>query len=351
MAINRRRFLMAATGSLAGTLAVQSQTAEAAPHYQRANLPTTRDTRYSALLNEAITPNDAFFHQQIGAVPAAETEFTVGGMVEIPPMVVDGEVIPRTEFSFSLDDLLHLPHVERALTLACIGNPVGGRLMGTAVWRGVRFQDFVRRMNLKAGVRHVRFTGADAYQTALPLDDLDEALLVFGMNGAPLPSEQGYPLRLLVPGKYGQKMPKWIQRIDFIDYDFKGYWESRGLSDQATVQTHSLILSPPDGERVTGEVILQGVALAGLRTLTQVEIRVDGGPWIPAALDAPEAPGLWQRWHLTWKPETPGAYSIEVRATDDTGFTQSRIAHNPFESIRPNGTSAIHKITLNYVES
>ena len=128
--------------------------------------------------------------------------------------------------SLSYDDIKALPSVEQYATLACISNEVGGDLIGNALWRGVRLKDVLEKAGLKQGVVDIVLRASDDYADSIPLDRAmaDGTLLVYEMNGEPLTSEHGFPLRLLVPGIYGMKNVKWITRIEAVDFDFKGYW-------------------------------------------------------------------------------------------------------------------------------
>src|SRR5690606_20233644 len=104
----------------------------------------------------------------------------------------------------------------------------------------------------------------------------------YQMNGESLTALHGAPLRLFVVGLYGFKMPKWITQIDFIDYPFLGFWESRGYTDSAEVKPFALLQSPPHRARIQGSVLLQGIAFAGLQPVIAVEVSIDGGAWLPA---------------------------------------------------------------------
>ncbi len=254
-----------------------------------------------------------------------------------------------SEFLLKWQDIRRLPAVETTRTLACIGNPVGGACIGTATWKGIRLLDALPSGIIPPNSTSARLTALDGYETAVSLDQFlqPDTLLAYQMNGAALPREHGYPIRLLVGGTYGSKMPKWISQIEFIDYEFKGYWESRGWSNRAEVQTHAVIFSPKNYEKIHSTVEIQGAAFAGYREIVAVEVRIDGGEWIPASLSKTESPLAWTQWSLVWQPAAPGKYMLEVRATDSTGFTQ--FAENHTLHNKPNGASAIHKIVVEVV--
>ena len=220
----------------------------------------------------------------------------------------------------SWQDLAALPQVERAHTLACIDNPPGGSLIGNACWGGVLFSQIMDRISLSPGATRAKLCGWDGYATAVDLDWLlrPDTLLATQMNGRPLSLEHGFPARILIPGLYGQKMPKWLQRIEFIAYDFKGHWESQGSPDAAILRPY-IRVDVPVGSTAPGDrVELSGVALAGLDEALAVDVRIDGGPWIPAEVER-RSMHEWARWSLIWRPDQPGWYQFEARARTGSG--------------------------------
>jgi DMSO/TMAO reductase YedYZ molybdopterin-dependent catalytic subunit len=259
---------------------------------------------------------------------------------------VDGLV--ESPMSFTLDALRAMPSVTDTRVLECISNPSGGNLIGNLKWRGVLFSELVARVQPKAQVTHVKFEAADGYTTAVTTAWMlqPDTMLAYEMNDAPLTVPHGFPLRVHIPGLYGQKMPRWLTRIEFIDYDFIGYWESRGWSNVAAMRTKSIIHTPSEGAEVTAgaQIVLQGVAVAGARRILSVEVQIDDGEWMPATLVPSGDTALaWTQWHLTWTLPAPGAYRLGVRATDETGFVQHAEARGLFGGAFPNGTDAIHR--------
>jgi hypothetical protein len=122
-----------------------------------------------------------------------------------------------------------------------------------------------------------------------------------------------------------------------------GLWEQRGWESEGIVQTSSAITSPRPRAAVSGATTLAGYAFAGSRTITHIELSVDGGDWVPVSFSS-APPDVWTRWQTTWTPPTPGDYHISVRAADSEGFTQHERSTRPF----PRGSSAIHGITLRW---
>jgi DMSO/TMAO reductase YedYZ molybdopterin-dependent catalytic subunit len=252
------------------------------------------------------------------------------------------------ERTLGLADLRAFPKVESMRTLECIGNPVGGSLIGNVVWGGCEAAALWREVGVLPQATRAKFEAEDDYQTSVELKWITQpgVLLAYEINGEPLPREHGYPLRILMPGLYGQKMPKWIRDIEFIDFDYQGYWESRGWSDVASVQTNSIVRAPGDLDRLSpGSVPVFGVAFAGLRRITNVEVRVDEGDWAQADLLQDDSSLVWTQWSFDWAA-ADGRHRIAVRATDDTGFVQTTESQSILSSAFPAGTDNIHAVVV-----
>jgi hypothetical protein len=191
----------------------------------------------------------------------------------------------------------------------------------------------------------VVLTGEDGYSDSFPLEKALEpgTLLAHHMNGEPLTPPHGFPLRALVPGIYGMKNVKWLKRIEVVDYDFKGYWQQRGWSDQAVIKTSSRIDLPGPGGYYPEEAsAIGGVAFAGDRGISAVEVSTDGGrTWLPAEAKQALSPYTWVLWLREWHP-TPGRYEVLVRAADGTGELQTAEHHRPL----PNGASGYHLVVV-----
>jgi DMSO/TMAO reductase YedYZ molybdopterin-dependent catalytic subunit len=137
--------------------------------------------------------------------------------------------------TYSYEEILNMPQETVYAVLETISNPPGGRLIGNAVWTGVPLSHLIDRAGPELSVREVVFTCADGYSTSITFEEAREegVLLCYRVNGETLLPKHGFPVRLVVPGKYGMKWPKWITTVEFVDYDYKGYWERRGWSDYA----------------------------------------------------------------------------------------------------------------------
>src|SRR2546428_6514208 len=233
--------------------------------------------------------------------------------------------------TLTYDEIKALPSVQRPHTLECISNEVGGDLISNATWRGARLQDVLNKANgVAAKAIQVAFRCADGYTESLPVAEAlnPDTLLVYEMNGAPLTTKHGFPVRLLVHGHFGMKNPKWITKIEGVDYNFMGYWERSGWSQQAIVKTISKITTPGGGHmmyKVGDDVGLGGVAYAGDRGIKAVEISADDGKsWQSAQIKPPLGKYTWVFWAALWKSTAPGEYTLRVRAQDGTGTLQAR---------------------------
>jgi DMSO/TMAO reductase YedYZ molybdopterin-dependent catalytic subunit len=286
-----------------------------------------------------ITSNPEFYEQsynRIAQVEPSQYLLTVDGLVD-------------TVLTLELSDLKALPSDTFMRTLECIGNPVGGPLVGNANWKGFKISDLLSRTRIQSKATHARFQAADGYFTSVELAWLlqPDTILVYEMNGEPLPAAHGYPLRILMPGLYGQKMPKWITRIEFIDHAEVGIWEMQGWDYIASVKTNSIIQQPESGQVHAGPQSVYGVAFAGRRRVTAVQVQVDGSEWKEARLlTGPQY--VWTQWALDWEA-TPGRHTLAVRASDAEGFTQSARASGLLGGAYPAGTDAIHSITVQVV--
>ena len=283
-----------------------------------------------------LTANDNFYRIDINTRPPevdGETwRLEVGGLV-------------FQTLSLTLAELRSRPSVSQVITLSCISNRIGGDLISTSVWTGVRLKDLLEEAGLRRGVQEIAMEAVDGFYESLPLEEAmdDRTLLVYEMNGEPLPEKHGYPLRIFIPNHYGMKQPKWITRLEAIDHDGAGYWVDRGWSEEAIPKTTSVIDTVAVGEEDlgTGIIPVGGIAYAGARGISKVEVQVDDGPWQEAELrNPPLSPLAWVQWRYEWKSEI-GRHTFRVRAYDGSGELQETAPSDP----HPNGASGIHSLT------
>src|SRR3984885_7333013 len=262
-----------------------------------------------------LTPTPDFYQVSKNAsdpdVDSARWRLQVTGLVDNP-------------LSLSFDEIQVLPAVEQYATLECISNEVGGDLISSALWQGVRLKDLLLKALPKPEVVTVLLRAADGYTDSIPLERAmaDGTILAYRMNGALLEMTHGFPLRLIVPGIYGMKNVKWITGVELVNHDYKGYWQARGWDNRAEYKTMSRIDTPAKsiGEKTT----VAGVAFAGDRGISKVEVSTDGGKtWEAADLKSPLSSYTWVLWHKDWMPESNGPKVLVVRATDGRGATQT----------------------------
>ena len=253
-------------------------------------------------------------------------------------LTVDGQVDNPLKLTYQ--QVLALPMQKQYETLECVSNDVGGGYMSNALWEGVPLRDLLRQAGVKNGAIKVVFYAADDYSDSIYLEKALEAttLLAVRMNGATLPQEHGFPVRMLVPGIYGMKHCKWLTRIEVVNQDYQGYWQERGWSDLATVQLTSRIDTPAAGANIPhGETTyIAGVAFSGNKGIAEVDVSVDGGKtWERATLKRPLSDLTWVLWEYPWQPAKQGTYTLVVRAVDLGGNVQTPQVAPP----APNGAT------------
>ncbi|MEW1689521.1 sulfite oxidase [Streptomyces sp. NPDC091265] len=258
----------------------------------------------------------------------------------------------RRPVTLSFQDLLRREIIERDITLTCVSNEVGGPYVGNARWIGVRLADLLREAGVKPPSRggpadQIVARSVDGMTIGTPVEavmDGRDAMLALGMNGKPLPFAHGFPVRMVVPGLYGYVSAcKWIKDIELTTFDdYDAYWVKRSWSQQAPIKTESRIDTPrPFASPKPGTIPVAGVAWAQHRGISRVEVRVDGGPWHPAKLAAEDGRDTWRQWVWEW-PATSGNHTLEVRATDRTGVTQT----DKRVGTVPNGATGWHSVVV-----
>lgn len=310
-------------------------------------------TSSSLSLAQGVTPNDRFYRVDVNITPPLVSpnswNLAVAGLVDRP-------------LALSLDQIINMALVEQYNTLECVSNEIGGDLISTAKWRGVRLKDILQMAGLQSGAQYMVFKCVDGYDVGIPVDRalLDGTILAFEMNGQPLPQEHGYPLRAVVPGLYGMMNAKWITRIEAVNGMYEGYWQRRGWTNDARHQTGSDVVVPGTA-KVTqrfgiqgsnsvllGKVPIAGIAFGGDRGISKVEVSMDGGDsWTTASLKDPLSDYTWVLWSAEWNPPRTGSYKLMVRATDGRGNIQTATVTNPF----PNGATGYQVVDISVVSS
>jgi sulfane dehydrogenase subunit SoxC len=288
-------------------------------------------------------------HYDIPVVDPATWALEIGGAVTTPLRV-------------GLDDLRGREVVTRRVTMECAGNgrarlspralsqPWLLEAVGTGAWTGTPVWPLLEEAGLADDVVDVVFTGLDRgveggaeqqYARALTPEQLrrEDALLVYALNGAPLPPQHGFPVRLLVPGWYGMTSVKWLASIEASREAFTGYQQAQAYRYKADpddegepvrrMAVRSLLAPPGVPDFFTrrrhlrpGDVVLTGRAWSGAGTVTRVEVTTDGGAtWSDAELDPPTVDFAWQGWRASWHAQL-GDHELACRATDSAGETQ-----------------------------
>jgi DMSO/TMAO reductase YedYZ molybdopterin-dependent catalytic subunit len=220
-----------------------------------------------------------------------------------------------------------------------VSNDINGSLISNAQWTGVKLSDLFQDVGgVQQAAGYVVFYSLDDYSVAIPLAKAmsPESMLAFNMNGQPLPVGHGYPARALVPGLYGMMSAKWLKEVMIVGKNYEGYWQTRGWSGTAVINTVAFIVVPQAGNSVSlsqnnGSVMVAGYAFAGDRGISKVEVSFDGGKtWQQAQLKPPLSKLTWALWAIEWKPPSTGSYTIYARATDGTGQVQTSVATPTF---------------------
>jgi DMSO/TMAO reductase YedYZ molybdopterin-dependent catalytic subunit len=231
------------------------------------------------------------------------------------------------------------------VTLSCISNRVGGPLIGTTYWTGASLRDILADVRPQGDARYLLITSGDGFYETVDLDLIDSddrIMLAYNWDGGPIPFDHGFPLRIWLPDRYGMKQPKWITGIEVTAEYVPGYWVERDWDEVARVKATSVIdtVAVHDLEVVDGQgyIPVGGIAFAGARGVSRVEVRVDGGAWEEAKLRSPLSETTWVIWRYEW-PFQQGEHTFEVRCAEADGTPQ--IEEN--KGNRPDGASGIHR--------
>ncbi len=293
-------------------------------------------------LDGIVTPNGLHYirsHAGTPAIDPARHRLLVHGMVDRP-------------LSFGMDDLVRFPSVSRLHFLECSGNTSFYKvsmfkpnwtvqdthgLLSCAEWTGVRLADVLAEAGVKPGARWILAEGADAaaMTRSVPIEKaLDDAILAYSQNGERLRPEQGYPLRLFLPGYEGNINVKWLRRLKLGDQPFQTREETSKYTDlQAdgiarqfnfVMEVKSVITRPSPGRGLArpGFCEITGLAWSGNGRITRVEVSTDGGAgWRDAVLQEPVLNKCLTRFRLPWTWDG-GPAVLQSRATDETGMVQ-----------------------------
>ncbi len=351
-AINRRKFLVQVGGTSAvltiigaglGELLRENETIVAADQvdFSFLNFPNANARVIPAPgTRPEYTPIDNHYRIDINSAnpPSIDGEawrLTLKGLIENPT-------------TYSLQQLQEdFTPLNQYVTISCISNRIGGSLIGTTGWTGVSMQDILREVRPLPEATHIKITSADGFWEYVDLDLVREdqrIMLCYAWNEELLRVKHGFPLRIYIPDRYGMKQPKWITELEFVDSWGRGYWVERGWSAEAIVQTTSVIdtVAVEAAYEQNGQTLIPigGIAYAGARGISKVEVRIDEGEWQTAELRQPLSPLTWVIWRYDW-PMQSGEHTFEVRCYDGEGTLQIEETRPN----KPNGATGIHSFS------
>jgi len=301
-------------------------------------------TQYKGRIVEPITPNELFY---------CVTKNVVDPQVDVDLWHLEVGGLVKNAATWKFDHLLGFETKKQETTLMCISNGLDAGLISNAVWTGFPLRDVLDRAIPLTGASRVRFHGVDNYTDTIPLETAlkPTTLLAYEMNGVELPDRHGYPLRLIVPGYFGEKHVKWLTRIEVTDASAKGFYEAQGWGPDFITPTRSRIDVPDAWSsfslgKLNGPIEVRGIAYGGDRGISRVEFSSDGGKsWQDAEIYYSGGNLAWSLWKTEWMPTEAGYHSLVVRATDGKGDVQQwDEKRNPFS-----GTAGLHEIGVNVV--
>jgi DMSO/TMAO reductase YedYZ molybdopterin-dependent catalytic subunit len=328
---------VARRGSSAAVDAVRTSLRIPRPTHPAAPLPAGITPAVPGIA-PAITPNADFYQIDVAltppAVDVASWQLSVTGRVTTP-------------LTLTYDQLLALPSIERPIALTCVSNEVGGDLVGTAMWQGVRLTDVLTTAGVHDDAELVVGHSVDGFTAGFPrsiLGDGRDAMIAYAMNGEPLPVKHGFPARLVVPGLYGYvSATKWLTEIRLTTLaEDVPFWLARGWSEDGAIEAASRIDVPRPGARLAaGTVAVGGRAWHQHTGVGSVEVSVDSGPWQQATLAASIGTDAWRLWSWQWQATT-GTHELRVRMHDLDGTPQDDAVRPVF----PGASSGLHTITV-----
>jgi DMSO/TMAO reductase YedYZ molybdopterin-dependent catalytic subunit len=356
-AIDRRQFLIRLGAATATITVIGAGGGVILAGAERRRLQRALDASMAHQVDEDDESPFPNANDPVMPVPGTRPEYTplkdhYKVFIRTEPTEIDGDswVLPITglvdnPLMLTLDDVYNdFESRDQFVTLSCISGRIGTSLIGTTLWTGVRLQEVLAKAQVRGEARYLLIISGDGFHESVDLDLIasdERIMLCYAWDGHPLPVEHGFPLRIWIPDRFGMKQPKWITGIEVSDEYKEGYWVQRNWDEVAQVKATSVIdtvavdaIIENGGQRL---VPVGGMAFAGARGISKVEVRVDGGPWQAAQLRSPLSETTWVFWRYEW-PFEAGQHTFEVRCAEGDGTPQ-------IEETRPNrpsGATGIH---------
>ncbi len=358
--LNRRQFIIRLGGASAAITVAGAGVGKLLAYLEEQDLQATIEARREAVENmPGDLPNAG---AAVQPVPGTRPEYTPLEQhyridINSRPVEIDGDEwrlrihgLVDQPAELTLDDLTtRYPSRDQYVTLACISNPLAGDLTSTTRWTGVSLRDVLADVGVQSGASYLILRSADGFHETVDLaiaNDDPRVMLAYQWDGIALLPQHGYPLRIYIPDRYGMKQPKWISEIEVSGVYEEGYWVVRGWDEVAQMRAISVIDVVAAGDAYadadTDETMIPigGIAHAGARGISKVEVRVDDGAWTEAQLREPLSETTWVIWRYDW-PFTPGEHTFAVRCVEGDGTPQIEERR----STKPSGATGIHSVS------
>jgi DMSO/TMAO reductase YedYZ molybdopterin-dependent catalytic subunit len=340
---NFRRNTATAAPGMTAPSPQDARAAQAAPELRinpLKRLPADETLDSISGISPYFTPNSTFYRVDTSLVlpkiASADWQLRIHGMVDRP-------------MTLTYDDLIKMPMIDRNITLTCVSEAVGGNFIGNAQWQGTLLAPILRKAGIQRGADQIVMRDGHGMTIGVATDptlDGRDSMLAVAMNGQVLPQAHGYPARVVIPGLYGYvSATKWVVDMEFTTFGaFSAYWvkQTPAWSQQAPIKTESRIDVPKRQSVVAaGPVTVAGVAWSQHTGIEAVEVGVDG-VFSEAKLPAQDTIDTWRQWYYTWDA-TPGQHTLQVRATNKAGYTQTAVK----QRTDPDGATGYHTILVN----
>jgi DMSO/TMAO reductase YedYZ molybdopterin-dependent catalytic subunit len=356
--VNRRRFLIRLGGATA--VITLSGTVLGVLYRGRGTRPIVRTAGQKPWSATHAMPNAA---DPVKPAPGTRLEFTPLeqhyriDINTIPPTIMEQGwrlqitgLVDRPR-AFGLEQIKSYEPMHQFITLSCISNRIGGDLTGTQRWSGTSLIKLLPEFGLKPEATHLKISSADGFFEFVPVELIKadpRIMFCYEWDGLPLEKAHGFPLRIYIPDLYGMKQPKWIEKIEAVSHWEPGYWVVRGWDKVARMRATSVIdtiavdkaTESANGKKL---VPIGGIAHAGVRGISRVEVKIDDGLWTAARLRAPLSRQTWVVWRYDM-PFEPGRHKFTVRCFEGDGTPQITQKNPP----DPSGATGLQSKTKNF---